>query len=120
MKLYNTHFEWCTTLPFRQVAFDPGATYRIRMRVRVEKEPGREGQAFWSGVYDSKNKKSWGGLERNVSDVQDGYVWYDVARWVPEHDHYFWIGPGRFDLKNGATSAIRALYIDKLELSRVE
>jgi len=120
MKLYNTHFEWCTTLPFSQVAFDPGATYRIRMRVRVEKEPGREGQAFWSGVYDSKNKKGYGGLERNVSAVQDGYVWYDVARWVPEKDHYFWIGPGRFDLKNNASSAIRALYIDKLELSRVE
>jgi hypothetical protein len=120
MKLYNTHFEWCTTLPFSQVAFDPGATYRIRMRVRVEKEPGREGQAFWSGVYDSKNKKSCGGLERNVSEVQDGYVWYDVAQWVPEKDHYFWIGPGRFDLKNNTPSAIRALYIDKLELSRVE
>ena len=120
MKLYNTHFEWCTTLPFSQVAFDSGATYRIRMRVRVEKEPGREGQAFWSGVYDSKNNKSCGGLERNVSDVQDGYVWYDVTRWVPERDHYFWIGPGRFDLKNNAPSAIRALYIDKLELSRVE
>jgi hypothetical protein len=120
MKLYNTHFEWCTTLPFSQVAFDPGATYRIRMRVRVEKEPGREGQAFWSGVYDTQNKKSCGGLERNVSEVQDGYVWYDVAQWVPERDHYFWIGPGRFELKNGASSAIRALYIDKLELSRVE
>jgi hypothetical protein len=52
--------------------------------------------------------------------VQEGYVWYDVAQWVPEKDHYFWIGPGRFDLKNGATSAIRGLYIDKLELSRVE
>jgi hypothetical protein len=39
---------------------------------------------------------------------------------VPEHDHYFWIGPGRFDLKNNVASAIRALYIDKLELSRVE
>lgn len=120
MKLFNTHYEWCTTLPFSRVAFDPGAKYRLRMRVRVEKEPGKEGEAFWAGVYDSKNKKGCGGVERKVSAVEDGYVWYDVAEWVPESDHYFWIGPGRFDKKGGATSAIKALLIDKLELLRLE
>ncbi len=119
MKLYNTHYEWCTTLPFSQVAFDPGKKYRIRMRVRVEKVPGKEGEAFWSGVYDTKNKKGCGGCERKTSVVGDGYAWYDVAEWVPETAHYFWIGPGRFDKKNGA-SAIKALLIDKLELVRVD
>ena len=120
MKLYNTHFEWCTSLPFTQVAFDPGKKYRIRMRVRVEKEPGKEGEAFWVGVYDTKNKKGCGGLERKTADVGDDYAWYDVAEWVPERDHYFWIGPGRFDKQAGATSAIKALYIDKLELLRLD
>jgi hypothetical protein len=120
MKLFNTHYEWCTTLPFSRVAFDAGAKYRIRMRVRVEKEPGKEGEAFWSGVYDSKNKKGCGGLERKTAAVEDGYAWYDVAVWVPERDHYFWIGPGRFDKKGGATSAIKALFIDKLELLRAD
>ena len=120
MKLYNTHFEWCTTLPFSHVAFDPGKRYRIRMRVRVEKEPGKEGEAFWAGVYDAKNKKGFGGIDRKASAVGDGYAWYDVADWVPERDHYFWIGPGRFDKKGGATSAIKALYIDKLELLRLD
>ena len=119
MKLYNTHYEWCTTLPFSRIAFDPGKKYRIRMRVRVEKEPGKEGEAFWAGVYDAKNKKGCGGCDRKTSSVTDGYQWYDVAEWVPEAAHYFWIGPGRFDKKSGA-SAIKALYIDKLELSRVD
>ena len=49
----------------------------------------------------------------------EGYAWYDVAEWVPEPDHYFWIGPGRFDLQGGDASAIQALYIDRLELIRV-
>jgi hypothetical protein len=120
MKLYNTHFEWCTSLPFSRVAFDLGKKYRIRMRVRVEKEPGKEGDAFWSGVYDAKNKKGCGGCDRKTSSVGDGYAWYDVAEWIPERDHYFWIGPGRFDKKEGSTSAIKALYIDKLELARAE
>ncbi|HNX36224.1 MAG TPA: DUF4838 domain-containing protein [Kiritimatiellia bacterium] len=119
MKLYNTHYEWCTSLPFSKVAFDPGKKYRIRMRVRVEKEPGKEGEAFWSGVYDAKNKKGCGGCDRKASGVADGYQWYDVAEWVPEAAHYFWIGPGRFDKQNG-TSAIKALYIDKLELARID
>ena len=120
LKLYNTHYEWCATLPFSKVAFDPGKKYRLRMRVRVEKEPGKAGEAFWVGVYDSKNRRGCGGIERKTSDVGEGYAWYDVAEWVPEHDHYFWIGPGRFDLKGGATSAIKAVEIDKLELIRLD
>ena len=101
------------------MAFDPGKKYRIRMRVRVEKEPGRDGEAFWAGVYDPESKKSRGGCERKTSAVADGYAWYDVAEWVPERGHYFWIGPGRFDKKNPANPAIKAVYLDQLELIRL-
>ena len=120
MKLYNTHYEWCATLPFSGVAFDPGRKYRLRMRVCVEKEPGKEGEAFWVGVYDDKNRRACGGIERKTSDVGEGYAWYDVAEWVPEREHYFWVGPGRFDKTGGATSAIKALKIDQLELIRLD
>ena len=120
MKLYNTHYEWCTTLQFKRVAFDADQKYRLRMRVRVEKKPDRDGEAFWAGVYDAENKRSCGGITRKNSAVGEGYEWYDVAEWIPETAHYFWIGPGQFDLKGGATSNIQALYIDKLELLRVE
>ena len=119
IRLFNSHYEWCLTLPFRDVAFDAGATYRLRMRVRVEPEPGREGEAFWAGVYDPTGRKSHGGAERKVAEVGLEYAWYDVAEWVPERDHYFWIGPGRFDLKGGATSAIRAVFVDCLEIERI-
>ncbi len=82
MKLNNTHYEWCTTLRFSQVAFDPGARYRIRMRVRVEKKPGQTGEAFWSGVYDAKNRRSCGDCARAVEAVGEGYHWYNVTEWV--------------------------------------
>lgn len=120
MRLFNTHYEWCATLPFRRVAFDAGKRYSIRMRVRVEGAPGKVGEAFWAGVYDAKNRRSCGAIDRKTSAVGDGYSWYDVAEWVPEREHYFWIGPGRFDKKNGATSAIRALYVDRLEIALVD
>ena len=120
IKLYNTHYKWSTSLRFNHVAFDPDTRYKIRMRVRVEKEKDKTGEAFWSGIYDSKNKKYYGGANRKTTDITEDYTWYDVAEWIPECGHYFWIGPGRFDKKNGATSAIRALYIDKLELTRLD
>lgn len=120
MKLFNTHYEWCATLPFSRVAFDPGRKYRLRVRLCVEKEPGKEGDAFWTGVYDPRNSRTCGGLERKTSEVGDGYAWYDVAEWWPERNHYFWIGPGRFDKQAGATSAIKSVKIDKLELIRLD
>ena len=120
IKLYNTHFEWCATLPFSKVAFDHGKKYRLRMRVSVEKQPGKEGEAFWAGVYDAKNRRACGGIERKTAGAGEGYVWYDVAEWAPERDHYFWIGPGRFDKQAGAASAIKSLKIDKLELIRLD
>lgn len=118
IKFFNTHYEWCARLPFSCVAFDPGATYKIRARIRVEKKPGRTGEAFWAGVYDAKNKRGAGFLKKTTDETGDGYAWYDVASWTPGENHYFWIGPGRFDRKKGE-SAIRALYLDKLEIIRV-
>lgn len=120
MKLYNTHYEWCATLHFSGVAFDPGKKYRLRLRACVEKEPGKEGEAFWAGVYDTAQRRSCGGIEPKTADVGDGYSWYDVAEWVPQREHYLWIGPGRFDKQGGAASAIKSLKIDKLELIRLD
>ncbi len=120
LKLFNTHYEWCASLPFGKVAFDPGARYRIRMRARVERVPGQEGTAFWAGVYDPPHKKGHGTVEPQTSATGAGYAWYDVAEWVPESAHYVWVGPGRFDKKTrNANPAIRAVYIDCLELQRL-
>jgi len=101
LKLFNTHYEWCATLPFSSVAFDPANRTGLRMRVRIEKEPGRDGEAFWAGVYDSRNKKACGGCERKTPAVGNDYTWYDVASGCRSGDHYFWIGPGRFDKDGG-------------------
>jgi hypothetical protein len=120
IKLYNTHYEWCATLPFRHVAFDPGQTYRLRMRVRVDNQPDTEGEAFWAGVYNPRTEQNRGSCERTTEAVTDEYTWYEVAEWTPERDDYFWIGPGRFDPALGENPAIRAVYLDQLELLRLE
>ena len=120
LKLFNTHFEWCTSLQMSKIAFEPGAKYTIRVRVRVEPKAGAKGQAFWSGVYDPVGKKACGaGCCPNVTDVKPGYQWYDVMTWVPKSTDYFWIGPGFYQKNKGETTSIEGVWIDKIELVRV-
>ena len=116
LKLFNTHSEWCSTFPMRQVAFEPGATYKIRVRIRVDKLRDG-GEAFWAGIYDPVAKCNRGGIQPRTENVSEDYAWYDVCTWTPNENEYFWIGPGRFG-KDG-NSSIKALWIDKLEFSRV-
>ena len=112
LKLFNTHFQWCTMLSMGKIAFEPGKKYRLRVRVRVDK--AQEGEAFWAGVYSKGSTCGRGGIEPRTADVPDGeYRWYDVLTWTPAPDEFFWIAPGRFD-KDGK-SAVNGVYIDKIE-----
>jgi hypothetical protein len=118
MKLFNTHYEWCLTWNVNPAVFEPGQQYRLRARVRVAKTD-RQGSAFWTGVYDTARKKSWGQIQPNTSTVQEGYQWYEVITWTPQADQYVWIGPGPFE-KDDGQSAIKAVYVDRFELTRVK
>ena len=119
VKLFNTHYEWCLQWRFDMSLLESGSKYKLRARIRVEKTD-REGEAFWAGVYDYGRKRSWGQINPKTSAVKEGYQRYDVTTWLPEGSQYIWVGPGRFDKKGGGTSAIEAVYVDKLELVRVE
>ncbi|MDX9979661.1 MAG: DUF4838 domain-containing protein [Lentisphaeria bacterium] len=120
LKLFNTHYEWCTQWRIDPTLFDPGTTYRVRMRIRVEKTGQAEGEAFWAGVYDTVRKTGFGQVQPKVGEVADGYQWYEVATWIPEASQYIWIGPGRFEKDQvAANPAIQAVYVDRFELVRV-
>ena len=116
IKLFNTHSEWCSQFPMHKVAFEPGGTYRVRVRVRVDKLRDG-GEAFWAGVYDPVARVGRGGIQPRTENTSSEYAWYDVCTWVPNENDYFWIGPGRFG-KDGKSS-IKALWIDKIDFSRV-
>ena len=116
LKLFNTHFEWCATFQMHKVEFEPNATYKVRVRARVDTL--RDGEAFWAGVYDPVAKRGRGGIQPRSEDVSADYTWYDVCTWTPNEHEYFWIGPGRFG-KDGKTS-IKAVWVDKIEFTRVD
>ena len=114
LKLYNTHFQWCTQLSMGKIAFEPGKKYRLSARVRVDK--ARDGEAFWAGVYSLGALRGRGGVEPRTADVPDGeYRWYDVLTWVPAPDEYFWIGPGRFT--PDGKSPVNGVYLDKIKFT---
>lgn len=117
-KLFGTHFEWCVQWRVDPAWFTPGARYAVRMRIRVEKS-GIPGKAFWAGVYDTLRRRGFGQIEPRVDQVADGYQWYEIAVWTPEAGQYVWIGPGQFDKKAGAASAVKAVFVDRMELVRV-
>ena len=104
--------------PQEKIAFDPDVTYKVRVRVRVEKDPSAKGEAFWAGVYDRVAKKGCGSISVKAERCGDGYAWYDVCKWKPRDGQYFWLGPGRFK-KNGGVSAIKSVWVDRIEISRV-
>ena len=117
MKLFNSHYEWCSTFPMHRVEFEPGATYKVRVRARVEKLRDG-GEAFWAGVYDPVAKVGRGGVSPRTENASSDYAWYDVCTWTPNEHEYFWIGPGRFG-KDGKSS-IKAVWIDKIDFARVD
>lgn len=118
IKLFNTHFEWCIQYRPDMSLFKPDKKYQIRIRAKVEKEKGKtSGEAFWCGAYDTAKAIHRGQIDPDISQIKDGYQWYDVIVWTPNQDDYIWAGPGRFG-KNG--SAIHAVFIDQIEFMELD
>ncbi len=118
LKLFNTHYEWCANFSLRNVEFEPNAAYRLRVRARVEKDPDIKGEAFWAGVYDWKAGKGICEQDPRCEQITtDDYAWYEIGVFKPKPSYGFWMGPGRFT--NGK-STVKAVYIDKIELSRAD
>jgi hypothetical protein len=116
LKLFNTHFEWCVQFQIARVAFEPGAKYRARVRVRVDS--WRDGKAFAAGVYCSDDRKSAGIAKFNTGETPNEYVWYDILTWTPRVGEFLWIAPGNFG--EDGKSSVNGIYVDKVEFSRVK
>ena len=116
--LAATGFDWLVRFPANAIACDPGEEYRLRLRVKVDRKPGGNGEAFWAGVYDGVRRRGCGTFSKKVEEVSQGYQWYEVMTgWRPQQGQYFWAGAGRFK-GDGESSAHRGVYVDALEISR--
>ncbi len=113
VKLHNTHHDWCARFPMRRVEFVPGAAYRLRARVRVDK--AGSGEAFSAGIYDFGSKVRVGEISVRAENAPSGYAWYDIATFRPNDSQDLWFAPGK-----DHQAAINAVYIDRVEFVRAE
>ncbi len=114
LRLFNTHYEWCSQWRVDPSRFEPGAQYTVRARIKVV--PGAtDGEAFWAGIYDVARKKGWGQIQPRVSETKPGYQWYEIGTWLPEAEQYVWFGPGRFDKEQAQRGVAEAVWIDRIE-----
>lgn len=104
-----------------KVEFEEGAKYRIRARVRVDK--AGEGNAFEVGLLDNTagpNGTPFARVAKRTDEVSGEYEWYDVADYNPAKHPFaaFYIMSGVFP--NGGRSAVKGVYLDKIEISKVQ
>ena len=118
--LANDNWDWSTQFGLSQVAFDPGARFRLRVRAKVDL--GREsGPVLSAGVYDAGASKSVLRTNFDSKAVKADWAWYDIGIWDPNDRQYIWIAPGAFDrARNPVSPAYDRIYIDELEISRVD
>jgi len=104
-------------LSFANVAYDKGCRYALRARIRVAKRPGGSGEAFYASVM--RNWKPVIECHREVSEVKDGYEWYEIGTIELKNSMEFNFGCGRF-AKGGGVGAVESVFIDRLEFRKLK
>ena len=113
------------TVQMNDVHTDPDGFYKVRARVRVERNPDADGEAFFGAVCDSSKTYSPSPIARKgyrASQMKDGYAWYDLTdAWTPNPKQQVRLSIGDWD-RNAANRnpAVRALWIDAFEIVRVK
>ncbi len=115
VKLFNTHYEWCVQRSINLIGYEPGQRYRVRARIRVEKQGN--GPAFAAGIYDAAQRHNAVVIAPSTDQTSADYAWYDLGTTVLNDHEYLWIAPGRFEAP--AVSAVKAVYLDKVDFTLV-
>ena len=120
VELFNTHWEWAANFSLQRVGYEPGRTYRISARVRVEPDANApKGVAFTAGIYDYERKSGVGRVVVRSDEAKPGYAWYDVCDWVPRGDQIFWLAPGK-PARPGDVRPFKNIRIDKIQIRPAE
>ena len=113
---YSKFYGWRVKYFFRDLAFDKGEKYRVRVRLRVE-GTGNPGEAFSAGLYDKNQKRQFLVSKRyDVGETSDRYAWYDIGGITPTDTSMVWISTAK---PSDAPPATMSIVLDALEISRV-
>ena len=122
LKFRNTKWNWNARLDLPGNVFDRGERYRLRVRIKVEKTPGGNGNVLVAGFFNPISRKEFGSRSVRSADVADSrWQWIDLGLFSPQEAQYLWIMAGQFDRKKyDRNPAVAATYLDRVELSRAE
>ena len=116
-------------LNFANVAFDEKVPYRVRFRAKVVRDKG-DGAAFRAtlakagapvaitNIGESQESKGAGeAIEKRVSEVEDGYRWYEFRPVALTPKHVFEFGSGPWE-RGGGIGATKEVRLDCVEIAR--
>ena len=121
LKMFNLQYSYLTArIGFSSFKFEPGVKYTLRARIKVLAKSGCTGEAFRCGICRPNDSSADHGLilAPKVTEVMDGYQWYEIGAFVPDPEKMFWMSPGVFDENHGEKTSIEGVWIDKLEFVR--
>lgn len=113
--------HWTIQFPMTEVTFEPGRRYVLRMRLRADLVPGRDGQAVTIGIYDPKTKKYGCSGAYRTGQLSADYAWYDVGEFDPSDltpGAYVYVGDGYRDMDGNR--CVDALYLDCLQFAEAK
>ena len=112
-RMPTTHHEWAvsTTLgKLKLISRDAEKGIRVKLSIRVE-ATGKEGNAFTSGIWDMKNRRSVAHLVVPAAKISDGeYQTYDLGAHKLTPQMYIWVAP----VEN--KDHVQAIWIDRMWL----
>ena len=119
-------------LEFSKVVFDEGVPYRVRFRAKVVRDGGN-GAAFRATLAKKGANpvaitnlgeaqvlgKGGEAIERNVDEVEVGYVWYEFHPTVLNDRMVFEFGSGPWE-RGGGIGATKEVRLDRVEIFRAD
>jgi hypothetical protein len=111
-RMPGDHREWAVSMPLdiAELTKHPKRTWRVAVAVRVERSGG-DGIAFTCGMYDTEEKKGYGGRTVKLADVNDdGYAIYELGAFPLNAKRYLWVAPPQ----NPAN--VKAIWVDRFIL----
>ena len=123
LRLTNANHEWYARYQLSDLAYDAGARYVFRLKVRAQRRPDApDGRVVWAGVYDERARKSiCADLHVTAGQLNGAeWTWFESAPFVPNDRAYLWIAPGRFDdTLHKINPAMEAAFVEVFEFRRL-
>jgi len=116
LKVLGKNAEPCVEMPSNWIAYEPGARYHVRFRLRIE-PAARSGEAFRAGLGDYHGGQEREMLVRQLGETSEDYAWYDFGEVELNEREFLWLAPGRPDEKG--EYPVNAIWLAGIEFRRV-